>query len=185
MPNVPEARVFVPRLDCDLWTDLANVALCRCTADFILGAQCNLLAYQDRLFDGDAEILPDLRAVASRGHCFYVIGTGQDRCQFLGDVVHTGLLPISMPRGAGCRHAAGPADARRCQRVERQRLSLCLSGPGQGSSRWCRVPVSGHHPLAKTVPQGADARDSRVNLITGFQKTGRVKADADPSRRAG
>jgi hypothetical protein len=79
VPNVPEARVFVPRLDCDLWTDLANVALCRCTGDSILGAQCNLLAYQDRLFDGDAEILPDVRAVASRGHCFYVIGTGQDR----------------------------------------------------------------------------------------------------------
>jgi glyoxylase-like metal-dependent hydrolase (beta-lactamase superfamily II) len=101
--NFPNAQVLVPRVDFDHWTDLAKVALGGFTADFILGARRNLLAYQDRLtlFDGEAEILTGIRAVASPGHspghCSYIIGSGQDRCLFLGDVVHTGHLQMANP----------------------------------------------------------------------------------------
>lgn len=105
-PNFPQARVFVPRVDHDHWTDLAKVARGGFTADFVLGARRNLLAYQDRmtLFDGDGEILPGVRAVASSGHspghCSYIIGSGQDRCLFLGDVAHTAHLQMAHPTWA-------------------------------------------------------------------------------------
>ncbi len=103
VPNFPQARVFVPRLDFDHWTDEKKLSLGGFTADFVRGARRNLLAYQDRLtlLDSDGEILPETLAVASPGHSpghySYVIGLGQERCMFLGDVAHSAPLQLAYP----------------------------------------------------------------------------------------
>jgi glyoxylase-like metal-dependent hydrolase (beta-lactamase superfamily II) len=103
LPNFPQARVIVPRVDFEHWTDLAKVATGGFTADFVLGARRALLAYPDRLtlFEAEGEVLPGVRAVSSPGHspghCSYIIGAGPKACLFLGDVVHTVHLQMAHP----------------------------------------------------------------------------------------
>ncbi len=103
VPNFSRARVFVPRLDFDYWTDEARLPLGGFTADFVRGARRSLLAYHDRLIllDRDGEFLPGICAIASPGHSpghySYVIRSGQERCMFLGDVAHSAPLQLAHP----------------------------------------------------------------------------------------
>lgn len=97
------AQVYVPHADYDYWTDLTRMSQGGFTADFIAGARRNLLPYagQLTLFDPDAQVLPNVFAVAtpghSPGHVSYVIGSGANRHIFLGDVAHTTQLQMARP----------------------------------------------------------------------------------------
>jgi glyoxylase-like metal-dependent hydrolase (beta-lactamase superfamily II) len=102
-PIFTAAQVHLSRVEFDHWTDLNRLAQGGFSAECVLGARRNLLPYADRMrFVAEgAEVLPGVVALASPGHApghfSYLIGSGDHRHLFLGDVAHTSHLQMAHP----------------------------------------------------------------------------------------
>lgn len=102
----PNATIHIDRRDTDFWLSQAN--LDKAPADskgFFQGAMASvnpaIAAGKLRTFDGDGEIVPGIRALASHGHTAghtsYVVESKGSRLVVLGDLIHVGAVQFDDP----------------------------------------------------------------------------------------
>lgn len=116
----PNAVVRVDRHDVDYWLSDANRdAAPEAMKMFFEGARGALTPYREagRLatFDGDTELVPGVRAVASRGHTpghsVIVAESGGERIVFFGDLMHVAAVQFPHPDVTVMYDVDGPAAA--------------------------------------------------------------------------
>ncbi|MDM0032013.1 MBL fold metallo-hydrolase [Variovorax sp. J22P271] len=113
------ANIRVSRIETDYWlsADKRNNAL-QPMQVFFKGAQEALKPYADakqlEIFDGDAELLPGIQAMAlpghSHGHTGYLVSSQGRQLMLWGDLVHMGVVQFARPI-TGFRADSDPAGA--------------------------------------------------------------------------
>lgn len=102
----PNAVVRADRRDVEFWTSAEMAAKAPADAKgFFEGATKSLKPYQDagklKTFDGDTELVPGVRAVASHGHTaghtVYVAESKGEKIVFWGDLMHVASVQFAEP----------------------------------------------------------------------------------------
>jgi len=103
-PVFANAEVFLPKAEFAFWTGEPNVDRSALIAadDIAMTRRC-LAAYQARLslFEGEAELVPGIRAIATPGHTLahtsYLIASAGERVLNIGDICHHGAVQFARP----------------------------------------------------------------------------------------
>jgi glyoxylase-like metal-dependent hydrolase (beta-lactamase superfamily II) len=102
----PNAVVRADKHDADYWLSQANMDKApKDGKSFFQGAMASLNPYvaagKFKPFDGDTELVPGIRAVATRGHTpghtSYVVESKGQRLEVLGDLVHVAAVQFPDP----------------------------------------------------------------------------------------
>ena len=102
----PNATVHADQHEADFWLSAANMAKApAANQDFFKAAQATLKPYVDagrfKTFDGNTELLPGVRAQASRGHtaghATYVIESQGQKLALWGDLMHVAAVQFANP----------------------------------------------------------------------------------------
>jgi glyoxylase-like metal-dependent hydrolase (beta-lactamase superfamily II) len=102
----PNATVRADKHDADYWLSQANMdAAPKDAKDFFKGAMASLNPYvaagRFKPFDGDTELVPGIRAMASRGHTpghtTYVVESKGAKLALWGDLMHVAAVQFAEP----------------------------------------------------------------------------------------
>ena len=102
----PNATVRADKHDADYWLSQANMdAAPKDAKDFFKGAMASINPYvaagKFKAFDGDAELVPGVKAVASRGHTpghtTYVVESKGATLALWGDLMHVAAVQFAEP----------------------------------------------------------------------------------------
>jgi glyoxylase-like metal-dependent hydrolase (beta-lactamase superfamily II) len=102
----PNAVVRADKRDADYWLSQANLDKAPENAkDFYRGAMASLKPYQEagkfKPFDGDAELVPGIKAVAAHGHtpghAIYVVESKGQKLVLWGDLMHVAAVQFADP----------------------------------------------------------------------------------------
>jgi glyoxylase-like metal-dependent hydrolase (beta-lactamase superfamily II) len=102
----PNAVVRADKQDADYWLSQANLDKAPDNAkDFFRGAMASLKPYQEagkfKPFDGDAELVPGVKAVAAHGHtpghAIYVVESKGQKLVLWGDLMHVAAVQFADP----------------------------------------------------------------------------------------
>ncbi|MEO6408326.1 MAG: MBL fold metallo-hydrolase [Burkholderiaceae bacterium] len=102
----PNATVHADKHDADFWLSQANMDKAPADAkDFFQGAMASLNPYvkagKFKPFDGDAELVPGIRAQAARGHTpghsVYLVESKGHKLVFWGDLMHVAAVQFAQP----------------------------------------------------------------------------------------
>ena len=105
-PAFPNATVHADRREAEYWLSAENLAKAPADAkDYFQGAQAALAPYQQagrlQTFDGDAQLLPGVRARAARGHtaghATYVVESQGQTLVLWGDLMHAAVVQFADP----------------------------------------------------------------------------------------
>jgi glyoxylase-like metal-dependent hydrolase (beta-lactamase superfamily II) len=102
----PNATVRADKHDADYWLSQANMdAAPKDAKDFFKGAMASINPYvaagKFKAFDGDAELVPGVKAVASRGHTpghtTYIVESKGAKLALWGDLMHVAAVQFAEP----------------------------------------------------------------------------------------
>lgn len=102
----PNATVRMDKHDADFWLSADNLAKAPAEAKgFFQGAQASVKPYQDagriKTFEGETELVPGIRAVATPGHTpghsFYAIESKGQKLVVWGDLMHVAAVQFPDP----------------------------------------------------------------------------------------
>ncbi|PNP99435.1 MBL fold metallo-hydrolase [Sphingobium sp. SA916] len=112
-PAFPNATVYADKTDAALWLDPAEAAKApedqgKLGKYRFRAVKESMDAYSRRgrlrYFDGTGEVLPGIRAIASRGHspghAFFEVESKGERLLFWGDIMHFGQVQLELPEVA-------------------------------------------------------------------------------------
>lgn len=102
----PNAVVRMDKADADFWLSQANLDKApEANKGFFKGAQAMLKPYQDagriKPFEGDTELVPGVRAIASHGHTpghtIYQVESKGQKLMLWGDLMHVAAVQFPQP----------------------------------------------------------------------------------------
>lgn len=105
-PNFPNAIVRVDKADAGFWLDEATMAAAaEGSKPFFKMAQDAVNPYvktgKFKPFEGNTELTPGIRSVAQHGHTpghnSYLIESGQQKLEVIGDMIHVGAVQFPHP----------------------------------------------------------------------------------------
>ncbi len=105
-PAFPNALVRADKHDADFWLSQANLDKAPdASKDFFKGAMASLNPYvkagKFKPFDGDTDLVPGVRAIASRGHTaghsIYVVESKGEKLVLWGDLMHVAAVQFNDP----------------------------------------------------------------------------------------
>ncbi len=105
-PNFPNAIVRADKADAGFWLDEATMAAAaEGSKPFFKMAQDAVNPYvkagKFKPFDGNTELTPGIRSVAQHGHTpghnSYLIESGQQKLEVIGDMIHVGAVQFPHP----------------------------------------------------------------------------------------
>lgn len=105
-PAFPNALVRADKHDAEFWLSQANLDKAPdASKDFFKGAMASLNPYvkagKFKPFDGDTDLVPGVRAIASRGHTaghsIYVVESKGEKLVLWGDLMHVAAVQFNDP----------------------------------------------------------------------------------------
>jgi glyoxylase-like metal-dependent hydrolase (beta-lactamase superfamily II) len=121
-PIFPNAEIFVPAVEYKYWTDPAVTAGAAKRIQAVFPGWKNI-----KQFDGDKEVAPGVRAVATPGHTpghtSYQLSSGNRRLYVLGDVTNIQAINLKNPGW----HIAFDADAALAEANRRKIMDRAIS----------------------------------------------------------